>query len=679
VSDVTSDDRSASRPPKRRSAGLGGLLPYLPTALPALAVAFLGFRQGGFFPASPGIVAAVLGIALVLRITLSARPLAGVSAPVVVLVAALALLAVLELASAGWSHAPARALLDFDRTLAYVLGAATLGCLTWTPRRLAVATWLLLAGIVVVCVAALLSRLAPDVLSVSPGPVADRLSYPLTYWNAMGVFAAIGVVLALGLTTSAREPRAVRLLAAAALPVAATALLLTLSRGAILAGLAGVVVVLAAGRGEGAIGGLAAAAAGAVLPVLAVLGADAVTSDRYATAAGQAEGHHVALILGLGVLLALLVRALALPLDRRTLAWTARRARRTGGPGSRARRLAWPAAGALAVLVVVVVAARSDAVHRQYSQFVHGGFTTTGGPDRLLAATSNGRLELWRVSLQGFRDHPLHGTGAGTFQTHWTRERRVDQDVVDAHSLYIEVLGELGLPGLLLVVTAIGLALAGFARRARGPSRAAPAALLAAGVTWALHAGVDWDWEMPATGFWIFSLGALALARPRGAGAARSVDPRRIVRIAAGLACLLLIVTPLMLVRSDAELSRAGARFAAGDCPGTVDAALASIGAVGSRPQPYELLGYCDARLGYPALAERALGQATRRDPDWWATWYGLALVRGAAGHDPRPAAARALRLNPREPLTIAAVRAFRRGGARRWPVVARRLPLPGQ
>ena len=39
-----------------------------------------------------------------------------------------------------------------------------------------------------------------------------------------------------------------------------------------------------------------------------------------------------------------------------------------------------------------------------------------------------------------------------------------------------------------------------------------------------------------------------------------------------------------------------------------------------------------------------------RRDPADWEYRYALALVRGAARRDPRPAAADALRLNPKQP-----------------------------
>ncbi len=55
---------------------------------------------------------------------------------------------------------------------------------------------------------------------------------------------------------------------------------------------------------------------------------------------------------------------------------------------------------------------------------------------------------------------------------------------------------------------------------------------------------------------------------------------------------------------------------------------------------------------------------------------YALALVRGAAREDPRPAAGEALRLNPTQPEAIEAVRAFRTKSQAAWERRARRLPL---
>jgi hypothetical protein len=81
-------------------------------------------------------------------------------------------------------------------------------------------------------------------------------------------------------------------------------------------------------------------------------------------------------------------------------------------------------------------------------------------------------------------------------------------------------------------------------------------------------------------------------------------------------------------------------------------------------------------RLGQLKLAEGAARAAISRDPGNWEYHYALALVRGAAGEDPREAAAEARRLNPLEPLTTRAVRAFDTEKPALWERRARRLPL---
>ncbi len=70
--------------------------------------------------------------------------------------------------------------------------------------------------------------------------------------------------------------------------------------------------------------------------------------------------------------------------------------------------------------------------------------------------------------------------------------------------------------GALLLVAALLTILWGFAARARGDDRPLYAALLAAGLAWACHAGVDWDWEMPAVTLPAVVLAGVALgAAPR--------------------------------------------------------------------------------------------------------------------------------------------------------------------
>jgi hypothetical protein len=291
----------------------------------------------------------------------------------------------------------------------------------------------------------------------------------------------------------------------------------------------------------------------------------------------------------------------------------------------------------------------------------------------------NGRIDAWRVALDGFRQSPLHGTGAGTYRLTWQRLRPAPPvQINDGHSLYLETLSEMGVPGLALVGTALLALLAAGVHRLRGPERHPYGAFLAAGAMLAIHAGVDWDWEMPALFVWLFAAGGVALAAREGEGRLGELD--RLPRVAGGLAVLVLAITPWLIFSSQGPLERAQNEFAAGDCTAAIDDALTATDRFGVRPEPWAVLGYCDARAGEYVLATRAMGAAHARDPNNWAYVYGQAIVAGVAGRDPRPLAARALRLNPLEPLARTLVRelAHTRTAARRREVT-RRAGIPFQ
>jgi hypothetical protein len=143
-----------------------------------------------------------------------------------------------------------------------------------------------------------------------------------------------------------------------------------------------------------------------------------------------------------------------------------------------------------------------------------------------------------------------------------------------------------------------------------------------------------------------------------------------------GLAWLVLAVTPALVALSQHHLGRSLDAYRAGDCPEAIEAALDSSSVLGVRPEPWELIGYCDVRLGRERLAVAALERATERDPNSWEVHYGLSLVRGAAGLDPRAEAARALELNPRDRLTVTIASAFNTRNRELWRKHALAAPL---
>jgi hypothetical protein len=647
--------------------------------LPGLLAAALSFSAGGYFPGAPAAVAVLLAVALALRLTLAARPAEGLTPWVVVAGSAMALLAVWVLASAFWSGAPARALLEFDRVLAYLLALILFGLTARTPSGV---RWLvrgLALGWFAACVGGFVSRTLPATLSVPPDYAEDRLSYPLTYWNAMGLVAMLALILCTHLASSEREPVAARILGAAAAPLVGATLLLTFSRGAIAAGAIGLLAYFAAARPRLLASGLLAAGPATAVAIGAAYKSELLASAGYAAPAGAAQGERLALITAGCMLGAAVLRLSLLPLD--TLSIRARLP-------SRARRPALAAAAALAALAVLGVAlavVRLDALgtaERQYARFVEGNSLSQQGGEvrsRLTDTGNNGRLANWGVALAEYRAEPIGGRGAGTFQLTWSRDRSEALEAREGHSLYIEVLSELGLVGAGLLAVGLGAIFLGVLLRCRGPDRAVHGAVLAAGVAWALHAGIDWDWEMPALTLWLFALGGAILAAPTAPDGAGGAGTGRNARLVLSLGCLVLAVTPALVGLSQLRLVDAVAALKRGDCPEAIDEALASNDALSARPEPFEVIGYCDAKLGFGPLASQALEQAIARDPDNWELHYGLSLVKGAFRVDPRPAARTALRLNPRGALPRDAARRFRTDDPREWERRARtaRLPIP--
>src|SRR5947208_14015036 len=117
------------------------------------------------------------------------------------------------------------------------------------------------------------------------------------------------------------------------------------------------------------------------------------------------------------------------------------------------------------------------------------------------------------------------------------------------------MLDEVGIVGFLLLVVALLSILVAFLPIRRGGNRSLYAALTAAAGVWAVHAGVDWDWEMPATTVWLFALGGAALARHERDPL--TVVPVQGVRIAAGLALLFACMAPGFVLLSQKHLDTA--------------------------------------------------------------------------------------------------------------------------
>lgn len=464
----------------------------------------LAFFSGGFFdrPRDVALVAAGTTLAVLVATTPAREIVPRAPAARLALVAAVAYAAWIAL-SATWAPVPDFAGDDAERALLYAvaLAAAALAFRDGTAARALEPAFA--AGTVIVIGYGLAGRLLPGAVTQHPQTSAvGRLDQPLTYWNATGALAALGLVLCARLAGDRERPAALRAAAAAAAVPLGMGCYLSFSRGAFAALAAGLLalVVLAPTRTQlhAAALVLAAAVAGA-LPAAASGAVRALEGSR---AGRERDG---AIVLAVAVVL---------------MAAAAVAARAVGAAEARAgdadrfplpRHAGWIAAALIAALLVVPIVAAGG---KQQAP------PATGATSERLASLGSNRYAYWRVALDTGADHPLKGVGASGFRGAWLQHRDVDENVRDAHSLELETFAELGLVGVALLAAL----LAGVALSVRTAMRADP--VLAAGpaaalVAYAFHGALDWDWEMPALTLVAVVLAGALLTAPR-----RSAAPR---------------------------------------------------------------------------------------------------------------------------------------------------------
>ena len=641
-------------------------------ALIALAPAtliYLSFEAGGYFPSATGYVALVLAGALVLRTTLAERPFEGLGRSLAIPLGALVLYAAFTLASAGWSQATAHSLDAYSRALLYVLAFLLYGSVRYTRTR---AGWLIKAvagGLAVVCLVGLVSRVLPHTWPTATSFYADRLNYPLTYWNAEGMVAAIVLILGFHLSADRGEHPAVRVIAAAVLPGVGAALLLTFSRGALGVTAIGLIAYCLLTRFSTLPTTLVSAVPATAIAMRSAWNATELATKHPTDALAISQGHHVAVVVAICMAAAGAVRAVGLLADRQIEAMPVVRT-----PPRLAVRVGTGAAVCVVALIVALALGAGSFANREYSKFVKGTHEThkVQTRDRLTDPANDGRLPLWRVALDIYKTQKLRGTGAATYQQYYPRYRSERSYVVDAHSLYLQSLAELGIVGFVLVGIVVLAMLVGLAARIRGPDRAIFAALFALVLACAVHQGFDWDWQMPAVTLGVFMLAGLGLARRQDHRAGLSGLP--LGRTAVALGWLVLAVTPLLTATSYARMQRAGQELLQGECANAKEEALSSLSLSAKRPQAYAIVGICNLKLGYAQAAVPAMSQAVELEPQSWEQWFWLAVAKAAAGMDPHAAIARAIALNPLEGGLRHAARILRGHNPRTWERAAPRL-----
>lgn len=84
--------------------------------------------------------------------------------------------------------------------------------------------------------------------------------------------------------------------------------------------------------------------------------------------------------------------------------------------------------------------------------------------------SAQGRIDAWRTGLRMAEARPLTGVGAGAFMIAWPDFAPGDVGPVRTeHNTFIQLIGELGLPGLALFLIALSTGILGISRAARQP------------------------------------------------------------------------------------------------------------------------------------------------------------------------------------------------------------------
>jgi O-antigen ligase/polysaccharide polymerase Wzy-like membrane protein len=276
-----------------------------------------------------------------------------------------------------------------------------------------------------------------------------RMSSTLTYSNAAA--ALLTLALPAPLVLALRRPGALHRLQAFAI---SAALITTLSRGGAVGAVAMIAVLAACGGGQ-ILAQLIRPGLGALAASVAMVPTIASTTPRPALAfAGLCAGGALA----------------AVPL-----------------------RLSIPARRTVAVALAVAVAALAMpalAASENAGQFVASR----------ISRSSDDRTMFWRASLDTALQHPVLGTGPGTYRG-LVRDKDRFLLVFYVHNEYLQAMAETGLVGLASILIAIAV-FAGWAWRRRpgrsSPERAVWAAAVAAGTAFCVHGFFDFMWRVPA-------------------------------------------------------------------------------------------------------------------------------------------------------------------------------------
>jgi hypothetical protein len=597
-------------------------LPTLPLALIPAAGATAG---GGYFPSSWGWAALGFGWLAALGLCFRDAQLRQGR----VALAALAAFAGWTFLSTAWASSVTDAVSAGERVLVLVFALFAF-LVVVRPRTLEAVFVVLVLGAALVCAYALATRLFPDRFPPTEA-VGYRLSRPIGYWNALGIYAVIALAVSLGLIAQAE--RRVRVILAAVVPILAVTAYFTFSRGAGIAFVLSLAVTFVLDRHRMRwfarslfIGVIAA------VGVIAASRSDALTTAGLDVARTAGEGHRLALLIA-ALCIASAAEAIV---PHRAFVLPYRKERH--------------AAALVAVVAVLSIGYGAYRVGGPVA-IVHSfeASAPPGGGDlnkRLLSISGNSRTRLWSLAWHEYETHKVLGGGAGSYERYYLQHRDEGGKVRNAHSLYLETLAELGPIGLSLLLVAL-LAPLAVVRRAR--SNPLVPALAGAYVAFLVHMGADWDWQLTAVAVCglFCGLGIVVAAHDDRVPAPMSSRARRwlLSVVVIGLAAAF-----VMLV-GNLWLARATSAARTGDWAVSArDAKRAHTWAPWSSA-PWRVLGEAQLGLGERRAAITSFHRAIAKSPQDWNLRFDLA--RATLGSAQRDALDQAAAFNPLSPEVI--------------------------
>ena len=568
-----------------------------------------GSGVGGVLPV--GGSAVVLFALAILTIGLGRAPAPRLGRSGAALVAAMLGLVALAGGTVAWSIVPDRSLDAFDKSVAYAaflgLGIVLAGAALPYAARLGAAMLAVVVGATLVwaLVAKAIPALDPE------GDRVARLREPVGYWNALALIADSALVLGLWLGATREHRRSVRVAGALLVYVATLAVLLTLSRAGVVAGIGTVALwlVLSSERVEAGLVLLVAAGPAALAGAWAFT-RPALTEDVANRSDRVADGAVFGAIALVG---ALVVVALVVLVSRRGL------------PDGRRRQIGrvLVAVGIACVLGVGVAAGVSaaDAISsgRSCREVVND-------PSRLGSLDPNNRLCWWAEAWDVFAGNAPEGSGAGTFEIARKRYRSDARSVLQPHSVPLQMLSDGGVLGLVLFLGLVAASVAACVcalRRLDGPERAAASALVVVPAAYLGHALVDYDWDFLAvTAPTMVALGVVAAAG-RQPGAMRRRPFLALGAVLLAAAVLVSFSFPRLADRMERSSTRA---LVDGEFERARDRALWARFFDPLSVDPIFALARVAERQGFRWTAERRYLQAVELQPDNPETWYALGL-----------------------------------------------------